>query len=161
MVAQAAVADGHSVFFTKPVRVDLHYLRASGLAQMRLQLAVLSGNRRRALEQIDRLVDIDKQLELVADGKIAIAPSAERLESELADQRLAIATEKLALTSAIELPRLEPAFGAGMGQALAADEDIVIVEDATVTNRLFHLLLWSAGFLILCLGVAAAAVTQL
>ncbi|HEU4650316.1 MAG TPA: hypothetical protein VFS49_02775, partial [Croceibacterium sp.] len=61
MVAQAAVADGHSAFFSKPVRVDLHYLRASGLAQMRLQLAVLSGNRRRALEQIDRLVDIDKQ----------------------------------------------------------------------------------------------------
>lgn len=161
MVAQAAVADGHSAFFSKPVRVDLHYLRASGLAQARLQLAVLSGNRRRALEQIDRLVDIDKQLELMADGKIAIAPSAERLESELADQRLAIASEKLALTSAIELPRLEPAFGAGMGQVLAPDEDIVIVEDATVRNRLFHLLLWSAGFLILCLGVAAAAVTQL
>ena len=37
-------------------RPDLEWLRASALAQARLQLAVLSGNRRRALEQIDRLV---------------------------------------------------------------------------------------------------------
>ena len=49
-------------------RLDLQFPRASGLAQARLQVAVLSGNRRRALEQIDRLVAIDKQLERLADG---------------------------------------------------------------------------------------------
>lgn len=161
VVAQTAVADGFSLRPVPQTRIDLHYLRASGLAQARLQLAVLSGNRRRALEQIDRLVDIDKQLELMAGGMVAIAPEPGQMESELADQRLAIASEKLALTSAIELPRLEPAFGAGMGAALDQHEDIEIVEDAVVRNRLFHILLWSAGFLILCLGVAAAVVTQL
>lgn len=161
MVAITAVADGNSHLRTGAARLDLHFLRASGLAQARLQLAVLSGNRRRALEQIDRLVDIDKQLELMASGMVAIAPAPAQLESELADQRLAIASEKLALTSAIELPRLEPAFGAGMGAALDQAEEVEIVEDEVVRNRLFHILLWSAGFLILCLGVAAAAVTQL
>lgn len=141
-------------------RLDLQYLRASGLAQTRLQLAVLSGNRRRALEQIDRLVGIDRELELVASGEAA--PSAfEELQAELSDQRLAIASEKLALTSAIDLPRLEPAFGAGMGAALDPDQEVEIVESDALKNRLFHILLWSAGFLILCVGVAAAAVMQL
>ena len=141
-------------------RLDLQYLRASGLAQARLQLAVLSGNRRRALEQIDRLVGIDRELELVAAGEPAPS-SIEELQAELSDQRLAIASEKLALTSAIELPRLEPAFGAGMGAALDPDQEVEIVESDALKSRLFHILLWSAGFLILCVGVAAAAVMQL
>jgi len=164
VVAQTAVADGNTFLRpgpAQPARLDLHYLRASGLAQARLQLAVLSGNRRRALEQIDRLVDIDKQLELMAGGLVGIAPSEDQLEADLADQRLAIATEKLALTSGIELPRLEPAFGAGMGAVLGPAEEVEIVEDHAVRNRLFHILLWSAGFLILCVGVAAAVVTRL
>jgi hypothetical protein len=134
-------------------------MRASGLAQARLQLAVLSGNRRRALEQIDRLVGIDRQLERLARGETTLDEAA--LEADLADQRLAIASEKLALTSGIELPRLGPAFGAGMGAALAPDEPVEIVEDEALKGRLFHLLLWAAGFLVLCLGVAAAAVLQL
>lgn len=142
-----------------PERPDLSWLRASALAQARLQLAVLSGNRRRALEQIDRLVGIDRQLERLARGEHT--PSAEALAAELADQRLAIASEKLALTSAVELPRLAPAFGAGMGAALAPDEEVEIVEHEALKTRLFHLLLWSAGFLVLCVAVAAAAVMQL
>lgn len=142
-------------------RLDLHYTRASGLAQARLQLAVLSGNRRRALEQIDRLVNIDRQLERMASGDIEPVSSIEEFQAELTDQRLAIASEKLALTSTIELPRLEPAFGAGMGLALDRAEEVEIVESDEIKGRLFHLLLWSTGFLILCLGVAAAAVIQL
>jgi len=139
--------------------VDLGYVRASGLAQVRLQLAVLSGNRRRALEQIDRLIGIDRQLERLARGETTLAAGA--LVSELADQRLAIASEKLALTSGIELPRLEPAFGAGMGAALGPEEEVEIVEHEALKGHLFHLLLWAAGFLVLCIAVAAAAVMQL
>lgn len=142
-----------------PARADLSWLRASALAQARLQLAVLSGNRRRALEQIDRLVGIDRQLERLARGEHT--PSADALASELADQRLAIASEKLALTSGIELPRLEPAFGAGMGAALAPDEEVEIVEHEALENRLFHVLLWTAGFFVLCIAVAVAAVAGL
>jgi hypothetical protein len=163
VATQTAVGDGASVFrFSidgaepgREPRPDLQYVRASGLAQARLQRAVLSGNRGRALEQIDRLVAIDKQLERLAAGKAA--ENGSELESDLADQRLAIATEKLALTSGIELPRLEPAFAAGMG----SEEDVEIVEDETLKNRMFHILLWGFGFIILCLGVTAAVLVQM
>lgn len=164
MVAQQVVIDGAAFFRPLqdgPNRLDLQFVRASGLAQARLQLAVLSGNRRRALEQLDRLVRIDQQLEWMADGRTGAALQAADLEADLADQRLAIASEKLALTSGTSLPRLEPAFGAGMGSAIAPDEPVEIVEHEALRNRLTQLLLWSAGFLVLCLGVTAAAVTQL
>lgn len=161
MVAQPAVADGNPFHrlpghSPPPPRLDLHYVRASALAQARLQLAVLSGNRRRALEQIDRLVSIDKQLERVAEGLVAIAPPPEALESELADERLAIASEKLALTAGIELPRLDPAFGAGLAAALPADEPVEIIEEATLKGRLFRLFLGAALLLLLCLGLGVA-----
>ena len=160
MATQPALTSRVSAFHPGPeIRPELCWLRASGLAQARLQHAVLSGNRRRALEQIDRLIGIDRQLERLAHGERAPAEAA--LEAELAEQRLAIASEKLALTSGIDLPRLEPAFGAGMGAALAPDEPVAIVEDEALRNRLFHLLLWAAGFLVLCIGVAAAAVAGL
>lgn len=164
MVAQPAVTDGDLGLHagSAPPRLDLLFVRASGLAQARLQLAVLSGNRRRALEQIDRLVTIDKQLERLALGGGEEEPEPARLESDLADQRLAIATEKLALTSQVSLPRLEPAFGAGMTSAVVAEEDEVeIVEASTLRGRLFHVLLWGTGFVVLCAGVAAATVSQL
>lgn len=170
MVAQLTVADGPSLLrFSEHDRDQVpgtldrlgwYFVRASGLAQARLQLAVLSGNRHRALEQIDRLVAIDRQLEQVAEGR-ELSEDTDRLEAELEEQRLAVASEKLALVSGIDLPRLEPAFGAGMAPAIAPEEQVEIVEDHTLKNRLFHILLWGAGFLVLCVGVTAAVVTQL
>ena len=167
VVAHQAVADGVSLLSLSHAgslseagdRLGWHYVRASGLAQARLQLAVLSGNRRRALEQIDRLIGIDRQLERLALGEST--PAANVIETELAEQRLAIASEKLALTSAIELPRLEPAFGAGMGTALAPDEPVEIVEDEALRGHFARFALWASGFAVLCVGVAVAAVTQL
>ena len=164
MATQPAVADGnpfnHLPGHSPPPRLDLHYLRASGLAQARLQLAVLSGNRRRALEQIDRLVMIDKQLERVSEGLVAIAPPAEVLEDELDRERLAIASEKLALTAGVELPRLEPAFGAGLTAALPADEPVEIVEEETLKSSLKTLAFGAFALLVFCLGFGAA-LTQL
>lgn len=170
MVAQLTVADGASLLHFSPLdkgeahggldRLARYFVRASGLAQARLQLAVLSGNRHRALEQIDRLVAIDRQLECVAEGR-GLADDLAELEAELEDQRLAVASEKLALVSGVDLPRLEPAFGAGMGSAIAPEEDVAVVEDETIKNRLFHIALWGSGFLLLCAGVTAAVVTQL
>jgi len=160
VVAQSAAIDGISLI--RPAgtdRPDLQFLRASGLAQARLQLAVLAGNRRRALEQIERLIGIDRQLERLASGEAT--PAADWLADDLTDQRLAIASEKLALTSQITLPRLAPAFGAGMGAALGPDEEIEIVEDEVLASRFARVLLWASGFLVLSIGVAAAAVTQL
>jgi hypothetical protein len=169
VTAQTVAGDGVSIFrFSRETdrgergpRLDLHYVRATALAQVRLQLAVLSGNRRRALEQIDRLVSLDKELERLSDGTLAIAPPLEPLAVELADERLAIAAEKLALTGGTHLPRLEPAFGAGMGAALAPGEEVEIVEAETLKGTLTRLALWASGFLVLCAGVAAAAVAQL
>ena len=164
MATQPAVADGnpfnHLPGQSPPPRLDLHYLRASGLAQARLQLAVLSGNRRRALEQIDRLVMIDKQLERVSEGLVAIAPPAEVLEDELDRERLAIASEKLALTAGVELPRLEPAFGAGLAAALSPEEPVEIVEEETLRSSLKTLALGAFALLVFCLGFGAA-LTQL
>lgn len=167
MATQIAAGDGASAFRfsmdgaepAREHRPELQYVRASGLAQARLQLAVLSGNRRRALEQIDRLVTIDQQLERLALGNAAV--DGEDIEVDLLDQRLAIASEKLVLTSGVELPRLEPAFGAGMGAAIGPAEEIEIVEDETLKSRLFHILLWGFGFVILCLGVTAAVLVQM
>lgn len=164
MVASASVRDAMPVVrvshsgiasLAEGGRADLHYMRASGLAQARLQVAVLAGNRHRALEQIDRLVAIDKELERIAEGKLP-APC-----SDLAGERLALASEKLALTSGVEMPRLAPAFGAGMGDAIAPGEDVEIVEDETLKGRLARILLWSLAFLVLCAGVTAAVLTQL
>jgi outer membrane protein TolC len=164
VATQSAITNGHP-FQNLPgqghaPRLDLHYLRASGLAQARLQLAVLSGNRHRALEQIDRLVSIDKQLERVADGGIAIAPPAGTLAAELADERLAIASEKLALTAGIEMPRLDPAFGAGLAAELPMDEPVEIVEEQVLRRSLFRLALGAFLLLVLFLGLGAA-LTQL
>jgi hypothetical protein len=162
VAAQTAVADGAPFHRSSvpPVRLDLHYLRASGLAQARLQLAVLSGNRHRALEQIDRLVAIDKRLEQVAEGLVAISPPPEALEAELADERLAIASEKLALTAGIEMTRFEPAFGAGLAAVIPIEEPIEIVEEKTLKSRLAMLLVGALVLLALCLGLGAA-LTQL
>ena len=131
-------------------RLDLQFLRASGLAQARLQLAVLSGNRRRALEQIDRLVAIDKQLERIAQGRGGPVPDPQHLDGDLADQRLAIASEKLALASEVKLPRLEPAFA----------EEVEVVEADVPPSRFAWVLLLASGLLVLSLGVAAAAILQ-
>jgi len=162
VLAHTAAADGITAFRSGgSPRLDLQFLRASGLAQARLQLAVLSGNRRRALEQIDRLVAIDTQLERMVQGREGPVPDPHTLEDDLADQRLAIASEKLALTAEIMLPRLEPAFGAGYGSAIGPDEEVEIVEDEALASRFTRLLLWASGFTILSLGIAAAAVTQL
>ena len=52
-------------------------------------------------------------------------------------------------------------FLRGMGTALAPDEEVEIVEDETLKSGLARLAIWASGFLILCAGVAAAAVMQL
>lgn len=139
--------------------VDLGYVRASGLAQVRLQLAVLSGNRRGALREVDRLVEIDRQLEALAcaDGKPDPLPGA-ALIAQLDEQRQAIATEKLALMAAIEFPRLAPAERVEEAD-LAEDGDIVVIEDAEFGPRLVRVLAWLAGLIVLGTALAFALPT--
>jgi hypothetical protein len=133
--------------------LDLNYLRASGLAQMRLQLAVLSGNRRGALRELDRLVEIDRELEALAvRGTNSALPGAS-LVAQLDEQRQAIATEKLALMAAIEFPRVAPAERVAE-KVLSDDEELAVVEDTEFGRRLLYGL---AGVLaVIAFGTALA-----
>lgn len=128
----------------------LQYLRASGLAQARLQLAVLSGNRRRALREIDRLVEIDRQLARISecgqpDGR---GVSGEPMETHLAGQQRAIASEKFALMAAVELPRLSD-LPENAELLLGEEHEIPVVEDVTLRRRLTLIGIWLAGLIFL------------
>jgi hypothetical protein len=124
----------------RPRGLDLSYLRASGLAQMRLQLAVLSGNRRGALREIDRLVEIDRELEALSAEDRGLPGAA--LIAQLDQQRQAIATEKLALMAAIEFPRVAPAERAAEEDAPEQEEHFEVVEDTEFGRRLLIGLGW-------------------
>jgi hypothetical protein len=122
-----------------PRALDLDYVRASGLAQVRLQLAVLSGNRRGALREVDRLVEIDRRLEaLAAEGIATRERLSADLQAELDQQREAIASEKLALMAAVEFPRLAAAERAAEEPGLADESEIVIVEDTEFGRKLLR-----------------------
>jgi hypothetical protein len=127
-----------------PNTVGLGYIRASGLAQVRLQLAVLSGNRRGALREIDRLVEIDRQLEALSSAHL---PGA-ALVAQLDEQRQAIATEKLALMAAIEFPTLAPAERVAEQPDVAEDE-FVVIEDTEFGRKLGKALGWLLGLLVM------------
>jgi hypothetical protein len=134
-----------------PGTVGLGYIRASGLAQVRLQLAVLSGNRRGALRELDRLVEIDRQLEAIGAGAL---PGA-ALVAQLDEQRQAIATEKLALMAAIEFPALAPAERSAKEPA-AAEDDFVVIEDTEFGRKLAKALAWLLGLLVIGTMLALA-----
>jgi hypothetical protein len=139
----------------QPAGFDLGYVRASGLAQVRLQLAVLSGNRRGALRELDRLVEIDRQLEeLASQGGRPPLPGAS-LIAQLDEQRQAIATEKLALMAAIEFPRLAPAERS-VDEAEDAEDDFVVIEDTEFGRKLGKALAWLLGLLVMGMMVAFA-----
>jgi hypothetical protein len=139
-------------------RVGLQYLRASGLAQARLQLAVLSGDRRRALREIDRLVDIDRQLECLADDgrPRAPAPFGEGLHAHLAEQQQAIAVEKLALTAGIEFPRLAAPERHQGELVLDEGEATGLVEDTEFGRKLSRALRWWLAAALICLAISLA-----
>jgi hypothetical protein len=113
--------------------IDLDYVRASGLAQVRLQLAVLSGNRRGALRELDRLVELDRQIEA---GQLLGEGQGAGLKAHLEEQREAIASEKLALMAAVEFPRLAPAER--NDEIPCEEEEIEIVEDTEFSRKLLY-----------------------
>lgn len=87
----------------------LQLTRASALSLTRLQLALAGGDRRRAMEEIDRLHTLDGEIEAVAARLHPGAsddPEWRALAGRLGDQKLALAFEKLALASGIDGPAL-------------------------------------------------------
>ena len=136
-------------------RESLQYMRASGLAQARLQLAVLSGNRRGALREIDRLVEIDRQLEWLANGQPAAeAPCGESLQAHLSEQQRAIASEKLVLTAAVEFPRIAARQREDDELLLGQSDEVEVVEDAELGKSLSRVLLWSLAAVLLCVAIS-------
>lgn len=145
----------------RPDPASLQFVRAVGLAQTRLQLAVLSGNRRRALREIDRLLEIDRQLERLARAGEADSArvSGEEIEAHLASQKLAIAGEKLALTAAITLPTLAPP-GETAGAEATDPAELGVVEDDALGGRLARTGPWLAAIAV-AVGALAFAVPLL
>jgi hypothetical protein len=102
---------------TAALRLGLQLSRANAMALTRLQLALCTGERRQALEAIDRLHTLDAKLERVV-AQLDGAPAEDQaiddqnwdaLSTHLADQKLALAFEKLALASGIVGPGLTTA----------------------------------------------------
>ena len=145
-------ADGADFVATSaPLPDGLQFVRASGLAQARLQLAILSGDRRRALCEIDRLVEIDRQLaHLVEHGRSATDNdlSGEPIDAHLARQRRAIATEKLALGAAMEFPRL-PSLRESEELLLDEANEIIAIEDQHFPRRLVLAAVWLVALIAL------------
>ena len=137
----------------------LLYVRASGLAQARLQLAILAGNRRRALREIDRLVEIDRHLARLGQPGEADAAdmSAEKMAEHLARQQCAIASEKLALLAGTEFRR-----GPGLPERAVPqldDEEPMIIEDTTFSRKRALAGFWRVGLILLGTALASAVPT--
>jgi hypothetical protein len=128
----------------------LQYVRASGLAQARLQLAILTGNRRRALREIDRLVEIDRELARMTgpSANSGSGMSGVELEAHLARQQSAIASEKLALLAGAEFPRTHGLPDRPETEDLE-DEPERLVEDTTIGRKLAFAGFWLAALIIL------------
>jgi hypothetical protein len=140
-------------------RNGLQYVRASGLAQARLQLAILAGDRRRALREIDRLVEIDRQIAHIVnrgepDGR---SISHEGMEAHLARQQAAIASEKLALAAAVEFPRV-PSLP-DRSELLLEEECEPVVEDPALGRKLAFAGFWLVGVILLGTALAIAVPT--
>ncbi len=92
---------------TSDLLLGLQFCRANALSLTRLQLALASGDRQRALEALDKLHALDAEIEHLVQR----LPSPDGAELEwrainkhLGEQKLAIAFEKLALVSEISGP---------------------------------------------------------
>ena len=136
---------GQADFACRPATPEgLQFVRASGLAQARLQLAILSGDRRRALCEIDRLVEIDRELAHFVEHGAPVSGSeisGVPIDAHLARQRRAIATEKLALGAAMEFPRL-PSLRESEELLLDEANEIVAIEDEGFPRRLVLAAIW-------------------
>jgi hypothetical protein len=135
----------------------LQFVRASGLAQARLQLAILSGDRKRALCEIDRLVEIDRELaHLIEHGTPGNSDlSGELMTAHLSRQRQAIATEKLALGAAMEFPRL-PSLRESEELLLDEAAEIVAIEDKAFPRRLVLAAMWLVALIAMGTALAVA-----
>lgn len=116
--------------------LGLQFCRANVMSLTRLQLALKSGDRQCALEAMDRLHALDTEMERLAMRLPVPENDAQErmaLGKHLADQKLAIAFEKLALVSEIS------------GPDLVSPPTILQPEDVEEDHALPESLTWSAA----------------
>jgi hypothetical protein len=116
---------------------EVQLSRAQAMALTRLHFALASGNRHQAMEAMDRLHALDAEAERLA----ARLPAASEDDDEaaavarhLADQKLAIAFEKLALASSISGPGMVSRAGTVEEAMLILDKPIALAEPANDAN---------------------------
>lgn len=86
----------------------IQLLRAANLQTVRLQLAMFRQERRTAMESLDRLADMDRELERFLAGLEPAAPALADINHLVAVQKNALADEKIALMAEIKGPRVTP-----------------------------------------------------
>lgn len=87
----------------------IQLLRAANLQTVRLQLAMARQERRSAMESLDRLAEMDRELERCLDGFEPAGPGVDEIKRLVAAQKSALADEKIALMAEISGPRVASA----------------------------------------------------
>lgn len=101
--------DSGSELMANDLALGLQFCRANAMSLTRLQLALQTGDRRCALEAMDRLHALDTEMERLVrrlPGPPEDGPSWERIDKHLSDQKMAIAFQKLAFASGVQGPDL-------------------------------------------------------
>lgn len=99
----------------------LQLLRAANLQAVRLQLAMFRQERRTAMESLDRLADMDRELERFLAGLEPAAPALDAINRLVATQKNALADEKIALMAEIRGPKVAPKADAARPLPCPAD----------------------------------------
>lgn len=140
----------------------LQFSRANAMSLARLQLALKSGDRQCALEAMDRLHAIDSEMErLVQRLPRGQGDDLEwgAIEKHLADQKLAIAFEKLVLVSEVSGPGVVsppvplPPDALDLPESLTSQGEAAYAEDERQPMPMGTII----GFLLALLTMAAMA----
>src|SRR3546814_12625743 len=115
---RSAAAPDQSDMAEAATRADLaiamQLLRASNMKAVRLQLALVSNNRKAALEAIDGLIDLDSEIASFIADMPPVPVSANELREIagwIAEQRTAIASEKKVLVCGTKGPDMKEKGG--------------------------------------------------
>lgn len=84
----------------------IQLLRAANLQTVRLQLAMFRQERRSAMESLDRLAEMDRELERFLAGLEPAAPALDAINRLVTAQKSALADEKIALMAEISGPKV-------------------------------------------------------
>lgn len=84
----------------------IQLLRAANLQTVRLQLAMFRQERRSAMESLDRLAEMDRELERFLAGLEPAAPALDEINRLVTAQKSALADEKIALMAEISGPKV-------------------------------------------------------